>query len=242
MHVPSVAVDRTVFVEPDYRQFYLRRGGHQDWHSGEVPFLAYERHLWSSGTFVVVMADGKSGTTAVQVQVLGDGPTAAPARRWQHVVEDSLVAGRDLEIFSWGGPEPVATVPPPPGPVRLRVGWSGLVADRFEGLDADGNSDEHLLIQAWPQEPTDPIGLRWWHQWDLPAPSRMSFDGRRQIEGLEPVIEALRPLELVSAARTRTLASPGAPRRRATQWRFTVTIERVRGGPMAMTSVAHSVR
>ena len=195
--MPQEAIDQRILVEPDYGQFYLRRGGHDDWHSGDVPFLGYERRLWSSGTFVVVLTDRKYGTTSVQVQVVGDVPTAAPAPQWQHVVEDSLVAGGDLEIFNWGGHEPVANVPLPSGPVRLRVAWSGLVENRFEGLDEDGNSDEHLLIQVWPQEPADPAVLRWWGEWDLPAPSPSSVDGRRQIEGLEPVLEALASLELV---------------------------------------------
>jgi hypothetical protein len=114
------------------------------------------------------------------------------------VVEESPAPGGDLEIFDWDGDGPVVTVPISPDAVRLRVAWSGLLEEnRFEGLDEDGNSDETLLVQVWPQKQDGPVVLRCWPPLSLPAPSDRSVDGRRQFEGLEVVMTALERLDLV---------------------------------------------
>jgi hypothetical protein len=186
-------------VEPDYGQFYMRRSGSDAWDSADVPSLGGERHLWSNGVFVYVGTVRKYGTTAVRVEVLDSAPRSPPGRNWQHVVETSLDAGGDLEIFDWDGRDPVATIPIPRDPVRLRVCWSGLSeANHFEGLDEEGNSNENLLMQLWKQEAGDPAVLRWWPPLELPAASDRSIDGRRQFEGLEVVMEAFGRMELVA--------------------------------------------
>lgn len=177
----------------------MRRGGSNTWHSADVPSLGYERYLWSSGTFVYLGTVRRYGTTSVRVEVLDAPPTATPDGQWQHVVEESLVAGGDLEIFDWSDDAPVATIPIPLAPVRFRVCWSGLSeANRYEGLDENGNSDEHLLVQIWAQEVAGPAVLRWWPPLELPAPSDRSADGRRQFEGLELAMEAIGRMELVA--------------------------------------------
>lgn len=186
-------------VEPYGGQFYLRRAGSGVWHSGDVPSDGYERHLWSNGVFVMVGTVRMYGTTPLQVEVLASAPDLLAGDDWQHVVEESLEAGGDLEVFDWDGEEPVATVPVPDQPVRIRVSWAGLVEENvFDGLDEDGNSDERLLLQLWPQEVDGPRVLRCWPPLDLPEPTDRSADGRRQIEGLESVLAQWDHLELVS--------------------------------------------
>lgn len=181
-------------VEPDYFQFYARRSGH-DWASDRVTSAGYEAHLWSDGGFVYVGTARKYGTTPVVVKAWDRRPPEDLSQSWQHIAEVSLGPGGDLEIYDWDAEIPRAVVATDPAAQRLRVHWAGLVADRFEGLDDLGNSDERLLVQLWP-EPTKPSQVvRWWPAWELPALSDRSPDGRRQAEGLEAVIERLPMLQ-----------------------------------------------
>jgi len=189
-------VTHTFTVEPDYGQFYARRAG-APWASADVPSEGYERALWSDGAFVYIGTYRRYGTTSVEVSTLTGPPIDDADPAWQHVAEVSLDPGGDLEIFSWGADVPVATVPIEAGPVRLRVLWRGLVGGRFEGMDDDGESDEGLGLLIWPEPPREAAVLRWWEHWHLPPPSSTAPDGRRQIEGLEDVVERLPALELV---------------------------------------------
>jgi hypothetical protein len=185
-------------VEPDYGQFYLCRAG-ADWQSADVPSDGYERHLWSSGSFVMVGTVRRYGTTKLEIRVHDSAPEVLAADLWHHVVEESLEPGGDLEVYSWDGGEPVATVPVPHQAVRFRVSWAGLDEENtFEGMNENGESDEHLLLQVWPQEVGRPNVLRCWPPLDLPPPSDRSADGRRQIEGLEEVMAQWDHLELLS--------------------------------------------
>lgn len=184
-------------VEPDYGQFYMRRAG-ADWQSADVPSDGYERLLWSSGSFVMVGTVRKYGTTKLEIRVHDSAPEVPPADLWQHVIEESLDPGGDLEVFSWDDGEPVMTVPVPHEALRLRVSWAGLDEENtFEGLNENGESDEHLLIQVWPREVDRPSVLRCWPPLDLPPPSDRSAGGRRQIEGLEEVMAHWDHLELL---------------------------------------------
>lgn len=137
-------------VEPDYGQFYLRRVG-ATWASGEITKDGIFQNLWTDGGFVYVGTNRKFGTTPVEVALSASRPSD-PDSSWQLVQEVSLDPGGDLDILSWNDPEPVATVRIDPGPVRLRVLWRGIVVGRFEGMDEDGNSDEELRIEIWPEE------------------------------------------------------------------------------------------
>ncbi len=150
-------------VEPDYFQFYARREG-ADWLS-KVTEEVYRDRLWTDGAFVVISTVRKFGTTPISVDV-GAGPPGPPDDKWQHVVEVSLEAGGRLEILSWSDDrEPLAIPDVPAGPVRLRVHWAGLVPGRFEGLDDDGNSDEHIAFVVWPAPVASPSVLREWGSW-----------------------------------------------------------------------------
>lgn len=150
-------------VEPDYFQFYVRRASGQ-WAADQVCEDGYRDRLWSDGHFVYVGTLRKFGTTTVEVDVR-DGPAPVPDSRWQHVAEVSLISGGPLEIFSWPGDEPEATIAVPEDPLRLRVAWGALVAGRFEGMDDDGNSDEHLALTVWPAALAEPAVLRRWDGW-----------------------------------------------------------------------------
>jgi hypothetical protein len=197
-----------VVVEPDYGQFYLCRAG-AAWASDAVPSDGYERSLWSNGSFVYVGTDRKWGSTPLRIDVLDRAPASLPDGRWQHVAEISLDPGGDLEVYDWPGDVPTVVVPLDPGPVRARLHWTGLVPNRFEGMDADGNSDEALRMQVWPAPTAEPTVLRWWEQWVLPAPTNRSPDGRRQTEGLEAVIERLPVVEVVARMPHPYPAMPG---------------------------------
>lgn len=183
-------------VEPDFGQFYMRRSG-AEWASDQVPSVGYERSLWTNGSFVYVGTDRKWGSTHVRVEVLDGPPMPLPGAQWQHVAETSLDPGGDLEVFDWPGDAPNATVPIDPGSVRVRVHWTGLVPDRFEGMDDDCHSDESLLMEIWPEPPAETTVIRWWEQWVLPALTDRSPDGRRQTEGLEAVLERWGALEVI---------------------------------------------
>lgn len=136
----------------------------------------------------------KYGTTTVVVEVWDTAPDQ-PDDHWQHVAEVSLKPGGPLEVFSWNDDSPVVEVPIDEGWVRLRVLWARLVDGRFEGMNDDGTSNEHLVFQVWGSPP--PVIVRWWSGWVLPPPSAVSRDGRRQVEGLEAVLERLGRLKTV---------------------------------------------
>jgi hypothetical protein len=186
----------TAQIEPDYFQFYARRAG-AAWVSDRTTDAGYEAHLWSNGAFVTIGTARKFGTTAVAVEVW-DTPPDQPDELWQHVAEVSLEPGGPLEIYGWADETPAAVVPIDEGWVRLRVLWAGLVACRFEGVDQDGNSNEHLTLQVWGAPPSPSAVVRWWSRWALPPPSAISRDGRRQIEGLEAVLERLSNLRTLT--------------------------------------------
>jgi hypothetical protein len=186
----------TAQVEPDYFQFYAWRAG-AEWASGQTPSAGYEAHLWSNGGFVTIGTDRKFGTTAVAVEVW-DTPPDQPDEHWQHVAEVSLEPGGPLEILSWGDETPAVVAPIDDGWARLRVLWAGLVAGRFGGMDEDGNSEEHLKFQVWAAPPSQSAVVRWWSEWVLPPPSDLSPDGRRQIEGLEAVLDRLSRLRTLT--------------------------------------------
>ena len=90
----------------------------------------------------------------------------------------SLQPGGPLEVLSWGEeiPAVAVVVPIDEGWVRVRVLWAGLVADRFEGMDNEGTSDERLALQVWGAPPSPPAVVRWWSGWVLPPPSDTSPD------------------------------------------------------------------
>jgi len=190
----------TAQIEPDYFQFYARRAS-GDWASDQTPSTGYEAHLWSNGEFVMIGTARKFGTTAVAVEVWETQPDQ-PDDHWQHVAEVSLESGGPLEILSWGDETPAIVAPIDEGSVRLRALWAGLVGRRFEGLDADGTSDEHLALQVWAATPSPPAVVRWWSEWVLPPPSDLSRDGRRQVEGLEAVVERLNNLRTLTGPAT----------------------------------------
>ncbi len=150
-------------VEPDYFQFYARRGG-ADRASDTVSDEGYAAHLWTNGRFVYVGTRRKFGSTPIAVTALPFAP-GDPDAEWQHVAEVSLASGGSLDILNWDGDTPVVTMALPAGDVRLRVSWQGLVAGRFEGLDEDGNSDERLSFELWPAPPTPPTIVREWDGW-----------------------------------------------------------------------------
>lgn len=152
-------------VEPDYFQFYAVRAG-ADW---PLDLLGdretYRNHLWTDGGFVVVSTVRKFGTTPVSLHVVAQEPEP-PSGHWQHVAEVSLVGDGPLQILSWPGDEgPRSEHEIPRGPVRLRVHWGGLVPDRREGMDEQGDSDEHLSLVVW-SAPAAPFAvLRDWGSW-----------------------------------------------------------------------------
>lgn len=100
----------------------------------------------------------------MSVRVLPE-PAGKPSDDWQHVVEVSLASGGSLEVFGWGDDTPLHVVSLPTGPVRLRAHWKGLVADRFEGLDDDGRSEETLALLEWSAPPTPRVVVRRWEGW-----------------------------------------------------------------------------
>ena len=186
----------TTQVEPDYFQFYARRAD-AGWASDQTTSMGFEAHLWSNGQFVTVRTARKFGTTAVAVEVW-DAPPDPPDEHWQHVAEVSLEPGGPLEVFGWDDDTPAVIVPIDEGWVRLRVLWAGLVAGRFEGMDEDGNSEEHLMFQVWGAPRSPSAVIRWWSRWVLPPPSAVSPDGRRQVEGLEAVLGRLSKLRTLT--------------------------------------------
>lgn len=197
----------TAQIDPDYFQFYARRAN-SGWAGDQTPSAGYEAHLWSNGAFVTIGTARKFGTTAVVVEVW-DTPPDQPDEHWQHVAEVSLEPGGPLEILSWGAETPAVAVPIDEGWARLRVLWAGLVAGRYEGVDEDGNSDEHLTLQVWGAPPSPPAVVRWWSKWILPPPSAVSPDGRQQVEGLEAVLDRLSGLRTLGRMTFPYPAMPG---------------------------------
>lgn len=155
-----------IIVEPDFFQFYLRRAG-APWASDQVSDDGYDKHLWTDGAFVYVGTRRKYGSTVVDVVLLQAKPDR-PDPSWQHVVEVSLEAGDPtIEVFSWDAvPDaPTAVVHAVAAPIRLRASWTGLVPGRFEGLDEHGESDERLLLELWPEPPSEDRVIRAWPDW-----------------------------------------------------------------------------
>ena len=150
-------------VQPDYFQFYAKRVG-AEWLS-DVSAEIYRHRLWTDCGFVVITTVRKFGTTPLTLDVVADEPEP-PSGHWQHVAEVSLDGGGPLEILSWpGDQEPRSMHEIPTGSVRLRVHWGGLVPGLREGMDEQGNSDEHLAFVVWPA-PIAPFAvLREWDSW-----------------------------------------------------------------------------
>jgi hypothetical protein len=148
-------------VEPDYFQFYARRG---EAPMPDVSRETYQRRLWSGGGFVVVSTFRKFGTTSLSVDVL-PGEPGPPAEEWQHVAEVGLDGDGPLEVLSWDDAGPRSRHELPAGPVRLRVHWGGLVPGLPEGMESQGASDEHLALVVWPAPPAPFAVLREWDGW-----------------------------------------------------------------------------
>jgi hypothetical protein len=150
-------------VQPDYFQFYARRVGAE--RLPDVSAETYRQHLWTDGGFVVISTLRKFGTTPLTLDVVAEEPDL-PSGQWQHVAEVSLDGGGPLEIVSWpGDQEPRSIHEIPTGSARLRVHWGGLVPGLREGMDEQGNSDEHLALVVWPA-PIRPFAvLREWDAW-----------------------------------------------------------------------------
>lgn len=121
-------------VEPDFGQFYLCRSGAQ-WASDAVTSEGCVRSLWSNGSFVYVGTDRKFGSTPLRIELLDGSPAGPPDSSCQHIAEISLDPGGKLEVYDWNGGTPNVVVAIDPGSVRLRMHWTGLITDRFEGMD-----------------------------------------------------------------------------------------------------------
>lgn len=155
-----------IIVEPDYFQFYVRRVG-APWLADQVSDGGYARRLWSGGAFAYVGTLRKFGSTPVDVVVHPAKPDD-PDGVWQHVAEVSLEAGDPtLEVFSWGAaPDaPTAVVEVPAAPLRLRASWAGLEQGRFEGMDDNSESGEHLFLELWSEPLSDDLVIRSWPHW-----------------------------------------------------------------------------
>ena len=75
-------------VEPDYFQFYARRGG-TVWASGMVPPEGHAARLWSDGHFVYIGTARKYGTLSISI-IVRDAHPGDPGSAAQHVAEVSL--------------------------------------------------------------------------------------------------------------------------------------------------------
>jgi hypothetical protein len=161
--VPSGSSTIRGTVEPDYFQFYARRRG-AEWAADKVTREGYEAQLWTDGGFVYVATKRKFGATPLEI-TFHPSRVGNPDAHWQHVVEVSLGPGGPLEIFNWPGDDPALTIELPPGNMRLRVSWQGLVVGQFEGLDEDGNTEERLSFDLWPEPLEPPRVIRQWNGW-----------------------------------------------------------------------------
>jgi hypothetical protein len=180
-------------VEPDYAQFYLKTGT-GDYASDRVTGPGYEVHLEASAPgFVYVGTLKKFYSTPVTLEV-HDGAPEPPTDEWQHIVEVPVTGDGVLEVLSWGSNEAAMTISTPVGPLRLRAMWTGLVPGLAEGLPEEGNSDERLVFQLWPAPKADRKVVLCWPEWDLPGPTSVAPDGRRQIEGVDEVVAQLKGL------------------------------------------------
>jgi hypothetical protein len=177
-------------VDPDYFQFYVKTPS-AEWASAEVTELGYEAHLEApSQSFIYVGTLKKFSDTPVRVEVHDSEPSAL-SNDWLHAAEVSFVGDERLEVVSWNG-DVVVTIQTTNGPLRLRAAWAGLEPELIEeGRREDGTSDERILLQIWPAPLAERRILRWWSEWERKPPSGTAPDGRRQIDGLEGVMESL---------------------------------------------------
>ena len=176
-------------VEPDYFQFYLSTatGEHA---SDKVTSAGYEAHLEAASQgFIYVGTLKKFKTTQVRLEVHDEEPEN-PTAQWQHVAEVSFLGDGELHVLNWSGDSSFSTATPV-RPLRLRASWTGLETNLSEGLRQDGTSAEQLLLQIWPAPAEERRVIRWWSEWELAPPTDVAPDGRRQIDGLERVMEAL---------------------------------------------------
>lgn len=176
-------------VDPDYFQFYVKTPS-AEWASDRVTEAGYEAHLEApSAGFIYVGTLKRFSDTPVRVEVHDSEPRDL-SEDWAHVAEVSFEGNGRLEVQSWGGDLAFA-IPTPDGSLRLRAGWAGLESDLSEGLREDGTSAEHIILQIWPAPRAGRRVLRWWPEWERKPPTDTAPDGRRQIDGLEGVMEAL---------------------------------------------------
>lgn len=193
-HASSMArerVDELAAASAGQRFQLCRRGS--SWPSQPGPSEGLERGLWSADGYAHVRTQRADGTTPVRFEVFDAHPDEPVLRGSQHVAEVSLAPGGHLEVFDGDAERtdpPRATVEVPPGPLRVRVAWSGLV-------DGEGDSTKAIVVQLWPEEPHEPLLVRCWHLWELPPPQATSPGALHQIEGRERVRSKLAVLEHV---------------------------------------------
>jgi hypothetical protein len=53
----------------------------------------------------------------------------------------------------------------PTGSLRLRAHWAGLVPGLREGMDEQGNSEEHIELVLWPAPTAPSAVVREWTAW-----------------------------------------------------------------------------
>jgi hypothetical protein len=183
---------REAMVTPEYFQFYLKTPS-SEWTSAQVTGQGYEAHIEATSPgFSYVGTNTQFSHTAVSVELHNSEPDSLPPQ-WQHVAEVSFQGEGTLQIMSWSGELGVA-VDTPVGPLRLRAAWAGLQPEVVEDRGKTRANREHLLFQIWPAVRAERRVLRWWSGWELPPSATTAPDGRRQVEGVDEVVEMLRSL------------------------------------------------
>lgn len=203
-----IVTTRDAVVGVDYHQFYLNDTA-GSWDEDQLTDADFEAHLASYGGFVYVGTGRQWGSMPLRLEVHDAEPSHAVEA--QHVAEVSVVTGGSLGVYSWGENHPECVVELPPGPVRLRALWAGLLGDADQ--DDDYEDVDRMVLQLWPAPESPRRVLRCWREWALPEPAPRSADGRRQVEGLEEVLARLDELQRLPLAfpNDNSVPFPGEP-------------------------------
>jgi hypothetical protein len=156
----------TVVVDVDYWQFYLKDAA-SGWESDTFDESDFADHLGVRSGFIYVGSGRHFGNVRVRILVLDHEPGPPPAH-WQHTAEVSVVSTGELEVYGWWSQGPAATVHVPAGPLRLRVGWEGVVPFEYTDEFWDSPSTEQVTVQVWPAPLARKVVLRRYEGWAEP--------------------------------------------------------------------------
>jgi len=173
-------------VEVDYGQWYLfdPETTEDDWAALVTdPVMqaeVWERKCATNGGVAMVYANKHDGPTDVAVRSSAGAPDLDDGA--DHVAECSVtISSGRLAVSGWESTNVAGEIAVPLGPLRIRIGWYGLVPDA--GYDDWAHERFEVVVFPGPIQPVEV--LRWWPPWMPPPDESTTPGGLRRYAGAE---------------------------------------------------------